>query len=47
MSFCVECGTALIQKELENEGLVSYCQSCQVYRFPSTMWPCQPLFMTN
>ena len=34
MSFCVECGTALIQKELENEGLVSYCQRCQVYRFP-------------
>lgn len=34
MYYCAECGTELIEKELENEGLVPYCQHCQVYRFP-------------
>ena len=24
---CFECGTALIEKELENEGIVPYCGS--------------------
>ena len=31
---CFECGTALIEKELEEEGIVPYCQKCQQYRFP-------------
>ena len=31
---CVECGTALIEKELEEEGIVPYCPKCQQYRFP-------------
>lgn len=34
MYYCVECGTELIQKELNNEGLVPYCQRCEVFRFP-------------
>ncbi|MCQ8265850.1 NUDIX domain-containing protein [Streptococcus suis] len=34
MDFCAECGTKLMRKELENEGMVPYCQHCQVYRFP-------------
>ena len=29
-----ECGTALIEKELEEEGIVPYCPKCQQYRFP-------------
>ena len=31
---CHECGTALIEKELENEGIVPYCPTCEQYRFP-------------
>ncbi|WP_242980962.1 hypothetical protein [Faecalibacterium prausnitzii] len=31
---CFECGTALIEKELEEEGIVPYCPKCQQYRFP-------------
>ena len=32
--FCRECGTKLVPKELENEGIVPYCPSCGQYRFP-------------
>ena len=31
---CFECGTALIEKELEEEGIVPYCPKCRQYRFP-------------
>ena len=31
---CFECGTALIEKELEEEGIVPYYPKCQQYRFP-------------
>lgn len=31
---CFECGTALIEKELEDEGVVPYCPKCEQYRFP-------------
>ena len=31
---CHECGAALIEKELENEGIVPYCPTCEQYRFP-------------
>ena len=31
---CFECGTALIEEELEEEGIVPYCPKCQQYRFP-------------
>ena len=31
---CFECGTALIEKELKEEGIVPYCPKCQQYRFP-------------
>lgn len=32
--FCRECGTKLVPKELEHEGIVPYCTSCGRYRFP-------------
>ena len=32
--FCRECGTELVPKELENEGIVPYCPTCGEYRFP-------------
>ena len=31
---CHECGTALVEKELEGEGIVPYCPKCGQYRFP-------------
>lgn len=31
---CWECGSKLIEKELENEGIVPYCPSCKQFRFP-------------
>ena len=34
MKYCIECGTALIDKELEHEGIVPFCPNCQEYRFP-------------
>ena len=32
--FCRECGTKLVPKELENEGVVPYCPECGQFRFP-------------
>ena len=32
--YCVECGTKLIEKELENEEMIPYCENCKQYRFP-------------
>ena len=32
--YCPECGTRLIEKLLENEGMVPYCENCGQYRFP-------------
>lgn len=34
MNYCYECGTKLIEKELENEGIIPYCTKCNQYRFP-------------
>ncbi len=34
MNYCVECGTKLEKKFLENEGEVPFCPSCNEYRFP-------------
>ena len=34
MSYCQNCGTLLISKELEHEGVVPFCPTCEEYRFP-------------
>jgi len=34
MNYCMECGTELEGKFLENEGNIPYCNSCEGYRFP-------------
>lgn len=34
MSFCIECGTALTERELEHEGVIPYYPSCESFRFP-------------
>ncbi len=33
-NYCRECGTKLVPRELENEGIVPYCPECEQYRFP-------------
>ncbi|WP_407425935.1 NUDIX domain-containing protein [Treponema sp.] len=33
-SFCPKCGTALVIKELEDEGNVPFCPKCSDWRFP-------------
>ena len=33
MDFCIKCGTKLIEKYLEHEGNVPFCQNCNEYRF--------------
>ena len=32
--YCTECGTELIEKSLENEGVIPFCPKCNQYRFP-------------
>ena len=33
--FCQECGTKLIDKKLENEGMIPFCPKCKQYCFPT------------
>lgn len=33
MEHCNVCGTELIEKYLENEGMIPYCEKCEAYRF--------------
>ena len=34
MSYCEKCGTLLVERFLENEGMIPYCEHCGQYRFP-------------
>lgn len=34
MNYCVECGSRLIMRHLDNEGDIPYCQTCGEFRFP-------------
>ncbi|MCB5069880.1 NUDIX domain-containing protein [Streptococcus mutans] len=34
MEFCQHCGMQLVEKMLEYEGQVPYCENCQAFRFP-------------
>ena len=34
MSYCPVCGTQLVDRELEHEGMVPFCPKCGEYRFP-------------
>ena len=33
MSYCEECGSKLVERYLENEGIIPYCNKCREYRF--------------
>ena len=32
--YCPACGTKLVERPLEGEGVVPYCEQCGEYRFP-------------
>ena len=34
MEFCQHCGMQLVEKMLEHEGQVPYCENCQAFHFP-------------
>lgn len=34
MKYCMECGTKLVEKHLDNEGIIPFCETCKSYRFP-------------
>lgn len=34
MSYCPDCGTALVERPLPGEGLVPWCPRCEAWRFP-------------
>jgi len=34
MKYCMECGTKLETKYLENEGVIPFCPNCNEFRFP-------------
>ena len=34
MEYCYDCGTKLVIKELEHEGLIPYCNKCKKFVFP-------------
>lgn len=34
MKHCIECGTQLVEKQLEGEGIIPYCPVCEQFRFP-------------
>jgi len=34
MNYCVECGTRLKLRHLENEGEIPFCERCNEFRFP-------------
>ena len=34
MEFCQHCGMQLVEKMLEHEGQVPYCENCQAFRLP-------------
>ena len=34
MKYCEKCGAELVERYLENEGIIPYCNHCREYRFP-------------
>jgi NAD+ diphosphatase len=34
VKYCTECGAELVDKYLENEGVVPFCKNCNQFRFP-------------
>lgn len=43
--YCIECGTKLIDRFLEHEGIVPYCESCGEYRFPPFSTACSMIVL--
>ena len=34
MKYCSQCGTLLVLKECEHEGMIPYCETCKKFMFP-------------
>lgn len=34
MNYCMQCGTKLVLREHEFEGMTPWCESCQAFRYP-------------
>lgn len=34
MKYCNECGSELVEREKEHEGMFPYCETCHEFRFP-------------
>ena len=43
--YCIECGTKLIDKFLDNEGMIPYCENCGEYRFPPFSTACSMIVL--
>ena len=44
---CPECGTKLIEKELDKEGFVPFCPSCNQYRFQMFNTACSMIIINK
>lgn len=47
MKYCLECGTKLELKFLENEGNIPFCKNCNAYRFPVFYMACSMIVTTK
>lgn len=45
--YCPECGTKMIEKELEKEGFVPFCPSCNQFRFPMYNVACSMIVISE
>ena len=43
--YCIECGTKLIDRFLEHEGMIPYCETCGEYRFPPFSTACSMIVL--
>lgn len=34
MNYCMHCGTKLVMKQHETEGIVPWCETCRAFRYP-------------
>lgn len=45
MAYCYKCGTKLIDREHEHEGLIPYCEKCGEYRYPVFSTACSMIVL--
>lgn len=45
MAYCYKCGTKLVDKKHEHEGIIPYCEKCGEYRFPVFSTACSVIVL--